>query len=55
MHSIFLFFTLNYQVEPLVSLDNETSYLFFLKKKGDITISDWQSQSDIETCKIKNA
>jgi hypothetical protein len=28
---------------------------FFSKKKGDITISDWQSQSDIEMCKIKNA
>jgi len=54
MHSIFLFFTLNYQVEPLVPHDNETSP-FFSKKKGDITISDRQSLSDIETCKIKNA
>ena len=40
MHSIFLFFTLNYHVEPMVP--------------HDITISDRQSQSDIETCKIKN-
>ena len=55
MRSIFLFFTSNYQVKPLVSLDNETSYLFFLKKKGDIKLEDTYYVSSNETCKIKNA
>ena len=54
MHSIFLFFTLNYQVKPLVSLDNETSP-FFSKKKGDIKLEDTYYMSSNETCKIKNA